>query len=217
MKKITIFANGDFPSTDISISPNEMILAADGGARHCLKIGVRPQVVIGDFDSLSNEEIATLEAAEVQLIRYPVDKDETDLELTLDYSVTIGATEITLYGLLGGRWDMTFANILLLASPSYAHIFFRIINGNTIAYLLHGGEILNLHARPGALVSAIPLISPARGITYQGLEWPMENATLPWGTPKGVSNKMISTKAQISLEEGLLLVFVINSESLMIG
>ena len=214
MNKITIFANGDFPSTDISIPPNEMILAADGGARHCMKIGITPHVVIGDFDSLSDEEIATLEAAGVQLIRHPVDKDETDLELALDYAVKRGATELTLYGLLGGRWDMTFANILLLASPSYAHLFFRIINGNTIAYFLHGGETIKLHAQPGALVSAIPLISPARGITYQGLQWPMEKATLPWGTPRGVSNRMISTRAQISLEEGLLLVFVIDSVDL---
>jgi thiamine pyrophosphokinase len=211
MNQITIFANGNATSADITLSPNETVIAADGGAHHCLKLGIVPNVILGDFDSLSSEEIAALEADGAELIRYPIDKDETDLELALDYAVRLGATEITFYGLLGGRWDMTFANILLLAAPSYAGIKFRIIDGTTTAYILRGGETLKLQGRPGTTVSTIPLNKPIRGITYHGLQWPLENATLPFGTPRGVSNVMTTTKAQISLEEGTILIFVIDA------
>ena len=211
MKQITIFANGNTPSVDISFFHNETVIAADGGARHCLKFGITPQVVIGDFDSLSDDEIAILEADGVELIKHPIEKDETDLELALEYAVKTGATEIILYGLLGGRWDMTFANILLLASPSYAEINFRIVDGSTTAYILRGGETLTLEGKLGTTVSVIPLNKPARGITYQGLQWTLKNATLPFGTPRGVSNIMTATTAQISLEKGTLIVFVIDS------
>jgi thiamine pyrophosphokinase len=131
----------------------------------------------------------------------------------LDYAVSLGATDVILYGLLGGRWDMTFANILLLATPSYAGINIRVIDGNTAAYILHGGETLILQSELGTTVSVIPLNNPARGITYQGLQWPLENATLPYGTPRGVSNLMTTTKAQISLEEGTILVFIVGPTS----
>ena len=211
MNQVTIVANGDASQKDISLLPNEIVIAADGGASQCLKIGIIPQLVIGDFDSLSDKEIATLDVKGVELIKYPLDKDETDLELALDYAVNLGATRMTLYGILGGRWDMTFANILLLAAPRYAGISFRIIDGNTTAYILRGGETLKFEGHPGATVSAIPLNRTANGITYQGLQWPLNNATLNFGTPQGVSNVMTTTNAQITLEDGVLLVFVIDS------
>ncbi|MFC1996877.1 thiamine diphosphokinase [Chloroflexota bacterium] len=212
MNRITIFANGNIPSASIYLPPNQIILAADGGARHCLKLGIKPQVVIGDFDSLLDEEIAALEADNITLIRYPKDKDNTDLELAIDYAAReLDARQITLYGLLGGRWDMTFANMLLLASPRYAGIKFQVIDGNTTAYILRGGETLDIQGQPGTTVSVIPLDSPAIGVTYQGLQWPLENTTLYFSNPRGVSNSMTTTQAKISLQQGILLVLKIDS------
>ena len=214
MDQIIIFANGDISKTDISLPSNSTVLAADGGAHHCLKLGITPQVVIGDFDSLTDEDISTLESKSTILIKHPKEKDETDLELTLDYAARSGAKDITLYGLLGGRWDMTFANMLLLTASQYDGINFKIIDGNTTAYILRAGETLTLHGKPGNTISAIPLERIAHGITYKGLRWPLENASLPYGTPRGVSNVMEETKAQISLDEGILLVFMIDSVNL---
>ena len=190
-----------------------MVIAADGGARHCLRLGIVPNVVIGDFDLLTESEISTLDSAKVKLIRFPIEKDQTDLELALDYALETGANTVTLYGLLGGRWDMTFANLLLLASPKYTGNRFHIIDGETMGTLLYGTETQNLGGQPGDLVSVIPLNGPAKGITYKGLQWPLENANLPFGTPQGVSNFIVSADAQISLESGTLLVFIISSEA----
>ena len=213
---ITIFANGKINSPDIDLAPNTMVIAADGGGRHCLRLGITPQVVIGDFDSLTEDESRRLEAGGAQLIRHPADKDETDLELALDYAQKYyaqkycaqksGTTQITLYGLLGGRWDLSFANVLLLASERYAQIDFRIIAGDTEMRILRGGETLKISGQPGDTVSAIPLGGPVQGLTYQGLKWPLENTSLPFGTPRGVSNTLVDQHATIALKEGLLLI-----------
>ena len=213
MNQTIIFANGDLSSEHISIQPSQTVIAADGGARHCLNLGITPQIVIGDFDSLSDEEISILVTEGVELIRYSTNKNETDLELAINYAANQGGTDISLYGLFGGRWDMTFANVLLLASPSYTGINFRIIDGSTTAYILRAGETLQFQSQPGTTVSILPLQS-ARGISYQGLEWLLDNASLPFGTPRGVSNVIIETNAQITLEEGIILVFVINSNEI---
>jgi thiamine pyrophosphokinase len=210
MKHVTIFANGEIEKDQIDLPQNSIIIAADGGARHCLHLGIHPEVVIGDFDSLTAEEIASLEARGSNLIHHPVDKDETDLELALNHALELGANQITLYGLLGGRWDMSFANLLLLAAPKYAGIRFLVLSGNTEAYLLRGGETLTIRGQPGDTVSAVPLADAARGLTYEGLQWPLKEANLPFGTPRGVSNTLVSQEARVHLKQGILFVFLIH-------
>jgi thiamine pyrophosphokinase len=211
MKSVTIFANGDVSSSEISLPPDEIVIAADGGAFHCLRYGIPINFVIGDFDSLSTKEISKLLEADIDFIRHSTDKDETDLELALNHALKLGATDITLYGVLGGRWDMSIANILLLATPSFTKIRFKIMDENTTGYLLRGGNTLNLKGRKGTIVSAIPLDNRTKGITYQGLIWSLNNEYLKFGTSRGLSNVMISTEAKITLEEGILLVFLMDS------
>jgi thiamine pyrophosphokinase len=203
-----IFANGELSNFQIKLPGERFIIAADGGASHCLKLGIIPQVVIGDIDSISDEAIATLETSGSKFVRYPADKDETDLELALNYAVEEGASEITTYGLLGGRWDMSLANILLLASPRFKKVNFQIIDGNSEMFILRGGNTIELNGMPGDMVSAIPLTPQTKGITYSGLRWHLENATLGFGSPRGVSNRMLEENAQISLDSGVLFVVI---------
>jgi thiamine pyrophosphokinase len=204
----TIFANGEVTCPHIDLALHTNIIAADGGAHHCLNLGIIPKVVIGDFDSLTGEELNTLENAGSQLIRYPVNKDETDLELALVYAVEEDATEITLFGLLGGRWDMSFANIMILASPRFKGIHFRVIHGSYEMFMLRAGETLTIDGTPDDIVSVIPLSTHAEGITYTGLEWGLQRESLFFGSPRGVSNRMLNRKAHISLDSGLLLVTI---------
>jgi thiamine pyrophosphokinase len=214
MDRCTIFANGNFSSVDNLIKTDQTVIAADGGARHCLEMGIIPQFVIGDFDSLSEEELTFLMSNGAELIKYSTQKDETDLELAVNYAMNQGINDISIYGLFGGRWDMTFANVLLLASPVYSGINFKIYHGKTTAYILHSGEMLKLQSQPGTTVSIMPLGGSASGITYNGLKWPLENATLPFGTPRGVSNQTTQNETEISLQEGIILVFVIDSDAI---
>ncbi len=201
-----IFANGHIPTSPLPLPAHDLLIAADGGAGNAAQFNLLPDVVIGDFDSLSPSEIAAFDQDGTKSIRYTAEKDETDLELAMDYAAGQGADEITLYGLLGGRWDMTFANLLLLASEKYAGIRFKAVDGNTSFHILHGGESLQLQGEPGDIVSVLPLRGPAEGVSYQGLTWPLEEANLPFGTPRGVSNTITDTLATISIQKGTVLV-----------
>jgi thiamine pyrophosphokinase len=205
---VTIFANGDLLVPEINLSVDTTIIAADGGAGQALKLGLIPQIVIGDFDSLEAPELATLEKNGCQLINHPANKDETDLELALDHALALGTTEIVLYGLLGGRWDMSFANILLLTASRYAGIRFRIMTENAEIFILRRGGILAIEGQPGDTVSVIPLNGSVAGLTYEGLAWPLENAKLAFGSPRGVSNQMVGANAKIKLSSGVALVVV---------
>jgi len=207
LSHVTIFANGELPLESISIPSSSTVIAADGGASHCLKLGINPDVVIGDFDSLSHEEIDVLKENVVVFIKFPIDKNKTDLELALDHTIELGAEEVSLYGLFGGRWDMTFANILLLASSRFSGLNIRLISGENTAYIVRSGETITFQGQVGTIVSVMPLNGQGIGITYEGLQWSLDDATLSFGSSRGVSNRMTGTKARISLLEGTLLVF----------
>jgi thiamine pyrophosphokinase len=209
MPPFVIFANGDVTANPIEIPPDAFVMAADGGARHCLATGITPHLVIGDFDSLTKDEISKLKAKGASLVRYPADKDETDLELALEYALNAGGQNITLYGLLGGRWDMSFANLLLLAAPRFSGVQCRVIAGERAHILiLRGGETLKLQGQTGDTVSVLPIHGDVHGLTYRGLKWSLKNADLDFGSPRGVSNTFTGSQAMIRLEAGVALVFV---------
>jgi len=206
-----VIANGDLPHLPLPLPEHDRVVAADGGAGHALRFGIVPDDVIGDLDSVTDEELARIERDGGRIHSFPEDKDETDLELALDFAAASGAGRITCYGLFGGRWDMTFANLLLLASPRYAGIRLEAAVGGTRVHILRGTETLSLKGAPGAAVSVLPLDGPAAGLTYTGLAWPLEDADLPFSSPRGVSNRMEGAAATISLREGVVMVFVTGS------
>ncbi len=205
---VTIFANGEFALNKINLHPDTTIIAADGGAHHCLCLGLTPDIIIGDFDSLSEEEILTFESKGTTFYRYPSSKDETDLELALIYADKIGTTEATIYGLLGGRWDMSFSNLTLLSSSRFDHINFFVETSNSTIRLLRNGIRLTIHGNQDDRVSIIPLCPHACGITTIGFEWSLENENLEFGSQRGLSNRMINSEAQISINSGKLLIII---------
>lgn len=182
----------------------DWILGADGGAARALAWGLTPQVVIGDMDSLPEQDRAVLEDRGCKFVEHPRAKDETDLELALVYAVKQGAREIVIFGALGGRLDHTLANVLLLALPSLQGVETRIVDGDQEALLLRSGGAATLHGSQGDLVSLLPLAGDARGVTTTGLAWPLEGDTLRLGFSRGVSNEMTGDAARIALQDGLL-------------
>jgi thiamine pyrophosphokinase len=204
-----IFANGEFANPqgvrDL-IRPDDLVIAADGGARHALVIGVAPHVVIGDLDSLSPDEQAHLEAAGSQIIRFPPRKDKTDLELALRHAAGEGAAEIVVLAALGGRLDQTIANVLLLALPELNRLDVRIVEGAQEAFLINSESLIE--GQPGDTVSLIPLGGDAAGVTSEKLEWSLHEDTLRFGLARGVSNVLTSEQARVRVRQGLLLCVV---------
>lgn len=218
--RVVIIANGilsDLDEVHKAIRPGDLLIAADGGGRHCRELGLTPAVLIGDFDSLEDTEIAFFEHAGTEMIRHPARKDFTDLELAIRHAQELGASEIIILAALGSRWDQSLANLLLPATADFRGLRISLMDGPQEILLLRGGMAgsgpaqLEIRGQPGDTVSLIPVGGDARGITTRELEYPLANETLFFGTTRGISNVMLSKKASISLEAGLLLCTIIHT------
>jgi thiamine pyrophosphokinase len=182
----------------------ELLIAADGGGNALLACGVAPQLVVGDLDSLEAHAQEWLQAQGATLLRYPAEKNETDLELALLLAVERGARRITVLGALGGRWDHSLANVALLALPDLAGLDVRLLDVDQQAFLVR--DAAALPGRPGDTISLLPLTGAAHGITTRGLYYPLHEASLSYERSRGVSNLLVDVPAHVSVREGLLLV-----------
>ena len=207
--KVVIFANGFIDSDKQfipDIKPGDLVIAADGGARNALISGLHPDVVIGDLDSISDQDKENLSIQGTRFITYPHDKDQTDLELALDYAVHIGADEAILVGLLGGRLDQTLANLLLLSKDAYSSMRLAVSASPDTAHLLRGQDTITIEADTGDIVSLIPLSPVVSGVTTHNLRWSLIAAKLEFGSTLSVSNEMEAPRASIQIDNGKLLV-----------
>ena len=207
--QVLLFANGKFNhgamvQRRLDALETPRIICADGGALHARALGLQPHAIIGDLDSLSDEQVAEFTFVGAEIMQYPPDKDETDLELALHHCVEIGATSITILAALGGRFDQTIANILLLSLPDLADIAVEVVDGDQSVRLLPPGKHQEA-GQSGDTISLIPLGASAEGISTRNLRYPLRGETLLMGPARGISNIMLSDCAEISLEHGLLL------------
>ncbi|BBO85930.1 thiamine pyrophosphokinase [Desulfosarcina ovata subsp. sediminis] len=211
MIRAIVFANGVMDRWPVGLTlsaDRDLIIAADGGLAHCRRWGVTPHVVVGDMDSIDPGELADLEKTATEIIRHPVRKNETDLELALKLAIDRGAEEIAVLGALGARWDMTFSNVLLLGAEFLSRTTVRLLDGVHELCCLQGSRQIRLRGRPGDLVSLLPISGNATGVSLKGLAYPLTDASLPFGTSHGVSNVFTGETASVTLKEGMLLVSI---------
>jgi thiamine pyrophosphokinase len=187
------------------IQADNFIIAADGGAVHSRILGIEPDVIIGDLDSLEQETVEHFRQRQVEIITHPTSKDATDLELALEYALQHNADEIVVLGALGERWDHSLGNILLLANPAYQSIPIRMISGPVEIGLVQPPQTYQISGTQGDLVSLIPIGGDAHGITTSGLEYPLDEGHLKYGATRGISNTLTSDKATVSIQHGMLL------------
>jgi len=115
---------------------------------------------------------------------------------------------VLIFGALGARWDMTVANITLLAHPMFARMKLRMLDGNQELILLRANEQSVLNGHPGDSISLIPLTGDVAGIFTDGLEYPLEGEDLKFGSSRGVSNVFMQEQSQILFREGVLLCII---------
>ena len=206
--RAVVFVNGivsDYAALRRWLQPDDYLICADGGSRHCVQLALRPDVVVGDMDSADPAVLATWQDAGTALERHPTGKNQTDLELALERAIRDGAEDILLLGALGGRLDQTLANLLILAQRAWpARI--RLAEGDQVAQILLDGEVMTLTGAVGDIVSVVPLSPEVTGITYVGLEYPLEGAALRLGSTRGISNVIAAHPATIAIDRGILLV-----------
>ena len=198
MKQCIIFCAAEFESLAQPIGPEDCVIAADGGLRHTEKLGITPDVVLGDFDSLGYAP----QGANV----FPVEKDDTDAMLAVRRGLQLGYREFLLYGSLDGpRLDHTVANFQTLQYLADHGAWGYLIGADYLVTVLRCGSLI-FPAGCAGTVSVFCMGADARGVTLKGLHYPLENGTLTAGFPLGVSNHFTGDAAEISVKDGSLLV-----------
>jgi thiamine pyrophosphokinase len=213
MPRIVIFANGELPDLDAAralLQSSDYLVAADGGANHLLKMGILPEIVIGDLDSIEDDTLFELTTAEVDIKQFSEDKDETDIELALRYAVELQPSAILIVGALGGRLDQTLANLSILTDPTLPQIDIRLDDGVEEAFFCRasvskGGQG-EVHGRSGDTVSLIPWQGPVEGVATERLQWPLYGETIFPSKSRGISNVMLEDTASVRIQTGLLLI-----------
>ncbi len=204
----TIVAAGDLAPADVvHVMAADLVIAADGGASGLVRAGHRPDLVVGDLDSIGVALLERLVAEGTGVERHPRDKDASDTALAVRAAVSAGASRLVLLGTTGGpRLDHAVANLLLLADPSFTGIDLRLVNGADTLRLQSGAGVMRLDGAVGDLVSLLPLGETARGVSTVGLRWTLDDAELLTGSTRGLSNEVVETPASVSLGEGRLVV-----------
>ena len=198
MGKCMIFCAAGFDALAAPMETEDFIIAADGGLAHTEKLGLVPHVILGDFDSLGHIP----EGANV----FPVEKDDTDAMLAVRRGLSLGYREFVLYGSLDGpRLDHTVANFQTLQYLADHGAAGYLVGSSCLVTVVKNGSIFFPAGTEGT-VSIFCMGADARGVTLEGLYYPLENGTLTPGFPLGVSNHFTGKPAKITVERGSLLV-----------
>ena len=198
MRECVIFCAAECDGLARPIGPESFVIAADGGLRHTEKLGIAPDAVLGDFDSLG----FCPEGANV----FPVEKDDTDAMLAVRLGLERGCGEFLLYGSLDGpRLDHTVANFQTLQFLADHGAAGYLIGNTTMVTVVKNGKI-TFPAGLSGTISVFCMGPDAVGVTEKGLFYGLENASLTSGFPLGVSNHFTGEAAEISVKNGSLLV-----------
>lgn len=206
MKKAIILFHGDLSSVEnISkfIDRDTLLIAADGGLTHFLKLNILPHVIVGDLDSTPSELVETCRKKGVKIIKHPKEKDQTDSQLAVEYAIFREAQEITIFGVLGDRIDHMTANLGYLSEIA-SKTKIRIVEGKQIVNFLR--DEMTIRGEIGDELSLIPMKDPAKGIFTSGLQYSLKNENLEFGSTRGVSNVFTNKEVKIKIKKGVLMV-----------
>ncbi|MCL2108954.1 MAG: thiamine diphosphokinase [Oscillospiraceae bacterium] len=190
----------------------DVIICADSGYNHAVKMGLQADYIVGDMDSLDLSRALQKPPKTCKFLQYPTKKDYTDSELALMQARELQATAILFAAVTGSRADHSLANIFMLKTCITAGIAAEIIDECNSIKLIDSR--LEVEGAKGQLLSLIAL-SDCAGVNVTGAEYPLNNAALKVGESRGVSNVMQGKSATVTVREGLLLVVQNNSECRM--
>ena len=204
MKRCVIFGGGQIGDPEQIknlVRQEDYLICADSGYRHCVQLGFSPQLVLGDFDSY-----AGVVQSDCELLRYPIEKDDTDTMLAVKTGLERGETEFHIYGGMGGRrTDHTIANfqaLLYLARRGAQGWLY----GQGERYTAVCGGTVTFPARDRGILSVFCLGADARDVSIQGGQYPLHHAVLTAEFPLGVSNHFVGRPITVSVRDGSLLI-----------
>jgi len=184
----------------------DYVIAADGGYEALTSRGVTPDLVVGDFDSLTpdlTEDVSN----HPNVVRSPAEKDETDMMLAVRQGLDRGYKIFVINGGLGGRLDQTVANIQILAYIAENGARGILLGPESCVIAIKNGEIgFGSNAARGGTISIFSAGDKAEGVTLKGLKYPLENAIVTSNYPIGVSNEFTGEPVTITVQTGILII-----------
>lgn len=191
---------------ELAVRDSDFIICADGGMDHLLKINKRPDLVLGDLDSISESSLRYIKDNNITVEKYSSIKDTTDTGLAMEYLIDNGFKKITLMGVTGTRQDHTMANILLLNTLHNKGIRGKIIDDNNTIQLID--DYLEIQYLKDSYISIIPITEDGIVISLSGFFYNLNKEVIRFGSTYGISNKIIDSQGIIKIHNGKALVFI---------
>ncbi len=189
------------PDTDIKeiqtiCNENDFVVCADSGYTYAKQAGIKPQLIIGDFDSLKDEL-----PSDIEVVKLNKKKDDTDTEHCVMECIRRGFKDFMLLGSVGGRTDHTFANIAILAFLSEYHYNGVARNNGEEIRILKAGTY-DMSGKKGLTFSVFPYGCESVNVSYKGAEYPLDSYTLTYNVSRGISNVFAEDDAEIKINDG---------------
>lgn len=181
----------------------DRIICADGGTRHAINMRLMPHVIIGDMDSSAAGYIEYFRGKGVETVKYPTDKDKTDMHICVEFALAF-SSEIILLGATGSRIDHMLANISLLKLGMEKGIPITILDNRNSIMMIK--ESIHMSGEKSELFSLIPYTGRVEGICTKGAHYELKDAVMELGDPYGVSNYFEEETVEVSIKKGILLV-----------
>ncbi len=192
----------DYSILESAAQSADMIICADSGILHAEKLGITPDVWVGDFDSADSTNHLCK-----RMVQLPVEKDDTDTMSAARIIVQSGADSAALFGSTGTRLDHTLANLFVLKFLLDNGVNASIEDEHNIVFLHQNGSV-DISAQEGRFLSILPFCSTPKSVSITGVKYPLCDADLSDNHPIGVSNQITSQKATLTVDNGCVAVFL---------
>lgn len=197
-----IYTGGSLRTENITEYPelDDICIAADSGYKNAEKLGVKINILVGDFDSLDKSSLDGI-SKDTELIRVPAEKDFTDTQLAVKIALERGAKGIVIIGGLGGRLDHTLSNLAILQRLYADGVRAVMTDGhNRIRYIKSSSDLIS--RSKFKYISLIACDEKVKGVNIEGCKYPLKNATLSSLDQYAISNEILKNCAFISVKKG---------------
>lgn len=201
-----IIVNGamdDYSAYLLAVAASDYIISVDGGTNHAYRMGLRPDLIVGDLDSIAPEVKEHYRQQGCRFQTFPAEKDESDLQLALDTAAELKPSLVTIIGALGRRFDHAFGNVALLAKLCEKGIKAQIVDATHTIRVFD--RELAVSGKAGDYLSLFALTPRAEGVTTEALKYPLHAETLYAGDTRGLSNELLGRTAKVTVKNGKLL------------
>ena len=199
--KCLIIGAGNLNTKQIIIQKDDFIICADGGYIYTKELKIKPNLIVGDFDSL-NEEIK-----DIEIIKYSKEKKETDTYLAILEGIKRGYHDFVLYGCLGGRLEHTIANLQIMAKLIRKGVSIELVDDDTYIKLLKRHDQAGVNAHFNGYISLFSF-SRFSNVSIKGLKYPINHYTLSSHFPLGIDNEATDEEGTIKIHHGLVLLII---------